>query len=107
MTGKGEMAANSRVKRERVSGPAEQLNPMAAGLNGAKTARIASGVWPERILPEASLMVSEITTGISVSSLSIDLAAPSKAAFTLRMSNAVSIRRKSAPPSISPRAWRA
>ncbi len=60
-------------------------------------------VWPESVRPEASVMVPEIMIGSSMPVSSNTPWTAKIAALALRVSKMVSIRIRSAPPSISPR----
>ena len=60
-------------------------------------------VWPESVLPEASVIVPDTMIGISIPlSIATDSTAKS-AAFAFNVSNIVSIKISSAPPSINAR----
>ena len=63
----------------------------------------ASGVCPERVRPLASVIVPDTITGRRSLAANTSSKANS-AAFALRVSNTVSIRMKSTPPSTSARA---
>ncbi|MNP69308.1 hypothetical protein D3C76_1653870 [compost metagenome] len=62
----------------------------------------ASVVWPDRVRPEASVMVPEIMIGNSMPNSSNTPCTAKIAALALRVSKMVSIRIRSAPPSIRP-----
>ena len=64
----------------------------------------ASAVWPERIRPEASVMVPEIMIGTSMPVSSKSDSAAKIAALAFNVSITVSMRRRSTPPSRSARA---
>ena len=61
----------------------------------------ASVVCPDNVLPDASVIVPEIITGILVSSASNALLMAKMAAFAFSVSKIVSTIRKSTPPSMS------
>ena len=64
----------------------------------------ASTVWPESVRPDASTMVPEMTSGSRTPISSNSDWTAKIAALALSVSKIVSIRRMSAPPSISPAA---
>ena len=64
----------------------------------------ASGVCPDSVRPERSVMVPETISGSSRPSSSNTWSTANPAALALRVSNTVSISKRSTPPSISPRA---
>ena len=63
----------------------------------------ASGVWPESVLPLASVMVPLTITGKRCPRLSSSSSIPNSAALALRVSKTVSTKSKSTPPSKRPR----
>ncbi len=63
----------------------------------------ASRVCPDRVRPLASVMVPETISGSCVPVSPKTDSAANSAALQLSVSNTVSIRIRSAPPSISPR----
>ena len=85
-------------------GPSAQLMPTES--SGACETEIqkASTVWPERLRPERSVIVTEAMTGRRVPRTSNARSTPARAAFAFRVSKAVSTRRRSAPPSRRPSA---
>ena len=102
------MAARFRTCEDREAGPAPQLKPTASGANDSTIASMASGVWPLSNRPDASLRVSESTTGVSVPEAWRARAMPWSCALTFKASNAVSSSRRSTPPSIRAEAcWNA
>ncbi len=64
----------------------------------------ASVVWPDKVLPEASLMVPETMMGSSMPTSSSTARTANSAALAFKVSNTVSIRMMSTPPSMSARA---
>ncbi len=63
----------------------------------------ASTVWPDSVRPEASVIVPETAIGRSSPSSSSTLRTANSAAFAFSVSNTVSIRIRSTPPSTSAR----
>jgi hypothetical protein len=63
----------------------------------------ASGVCPESVRPEASVIVPEIMIGIRTPASSQNWSMANSAAFALSVSNIVSTRKSSTPPSTSAR----
>ena len=84
--------------------PSAQLKPMESGFACATEIHSAAGVWPESVRPERSVMVPEIITGRRMPRSSNRLSMAKIAALAFSVSKMVSIKRHSAPPSISPRA---
>ncbi|MNQ91703.1 hypothetical protein D3C85_1070970 [compost metagenome] len=82
--------------------PRAQFRPTEIGLAWATEFQKASVVWPDRVRPEASVMVPEIMIGSSTPSSSNTPCTAKIAALALRVSKMVSIRIRSAPPSIRP-----
>ncbi len=64
----------------------------------------ASTVWPERVRPDASVIVPEMTIGTRSASASNAAWMPKIAAFALSVSKMVSTTSRSAPPATSPSA---
>jgi hypothetical protein len=81
--------------------PSAQLRPMVSGLACRTEFQNASGVWPESVRPEASVIVPEIITGISRPSFSQSWSIANSAAFAFSVSKIVSTRKRSTPPSAS------
>ena len=73
---------------------------MEIGLAWRTLFQKASVVWPDRVRPEASVMVPEIMIGISFPVSSSSVFTAKMAALALRVSNTVSISSRSTPPSI-------
>ena len=80
-------------------GPSAQLSPMLRGRAWATEVQNASVVCPERVRPDASVMVPEIMTGTRLPSDSNTVSTAKIAALALSVSKMVSIRMMSAPPS--------
>jgi len=74
--------------------------PTATGRACSTEVQNASTVWPERLRPLRSTMLTEITSGSSGATSR----AATMAALPLRVSKMVSITSRSAPPSRKPRA---
>jgi hypothetical protein len=79
------------------------LSPTISGRAWRTEFQNASTVWPERVRPDASVMVPEIQTGSRTPVSSNASSIAKMAAFALRTSKMVSIMRMSAPPSIRAR----
>ena len=84
--------------------PSAQLSPMESGRACAIEFQNASVVWPDRVRPLWSVIVPEIITGSRSPSRSNTSSMAKIAALALSVSKIVSIRSRSAPPSISPSA---
>ena len=63
----------------------------------------ASAVCPDKVLPEASVIVPEIMISSFLPIISSYFLIATIAAFAFRVSNIVSISNRSAPPSTKPR----
>ena len=83
--------------------PSAQLSPTENGAACFTESQNAAGVWPDNRRPERSVMVPEIITGTASPRASVTSAMAAIAALALSVSNTVSIRRISAPPSMRPR----
>ncbi len=84
------------------SGPVEQLSPITSTSSAASVVRTAWMSVPSSILPPCGSSETEVWIG-SVRPVSLNASrAPKIAALTSRMSCAVSMMIRSAPPSISP-----
>ncbi len=77
--------------------PSEQLTPTTSGLACSIELQNASTVWPDRVRPLRSTMVTEIHSG----RCGATSRAAATAAFALRVSKIVSISSRSTPPSAS------
>jgi hypothetical protein len=80
-----------------------QLNPIDNGLACRNELKNASGVCPDKVRPERSVMVPDTMTGSRTARSSNTASTANSAAFALRVSKIVSTSRMSAPPSIRPR----
>ena len=83
--------------------PRAQLNPTLIGSACIIEYQNASAVWPVRVRPLRSVMVPEIMIGREMSCCAKNCFTAKIAALALRVSNTVSIRMMSDPPSINPR----
>ena len=84
--------------------PRAQLSPTANGRAWRIESQNASVTWPDRVRPEASVMVPEMMTGQRRPCSSKRVSTAKMAALALRVSKIVSIISRSDPPSTSPRA---
>ena len=84
--------------------PSAQLRPILTGFACRTEFQNAPGVWPDSRRPERSVIVPEIITGTSRPRSSQISEIAKIAAFALSVSKIVSISKRSAPPSINPRA---
>ncbi|PAV93430.1 hypothetical protein WR25_10368 [Diploscapter pachys] len=83
------------------SAPNEQLSPIVTGLACRTACQNASTVWPDRLRPERSVSVIDSISGRSRPSASAASSVAMIPALAFSVSNTVSIRMKSAPPSTS------
>ena len=88
-------------ERTNVTGSA-QFRPIASGCAWRSEYQKASAVWPDKVRPEASVMVPDTMTGRRVPSASNTSSMANSAAFALSVSNTVSTISTSAPPSTNP-----
>ncbi len=84
--------------------PSAQFRPMARGRACRTEFQNASVTWPERVRPEASVMVPEMITGQRRSCSSKSVSSAKIAALAFSVSKIVSTSSRSAPPSTRPRA---
>ena len=82
--------------------PSAQLRPTVSGRAWRTECQNAVGVWPESVRPERSVMVPEIMIGSRRPCLAKTSSQAKMAALALSVSKMVSMRMRSAPPSISP-----
>ena len=82
--------------------PRAQLRPMASGRACRTEFQNASVTWPDRVRPDASVMVPEMMTGQRRPRSSKRVSRAKMAALALRVSKMVSTSSRSAPPSTSP-----
>jgi hypothetical protein len=85
--------------------PSAQLSPTSSGRACRTECQNASVTWPERVRPEASVIVPEIITGQRRPCSSKSVSSAKIAALALSVSKMVSISSTSEPPSTSPLAW--
>ena len=86
------------------SAPRAQLRPTASGRAWRIEFQNASVTWPDRVRPDASVMVPEMMTGQRRAYSSNSVSQAKIAALALRVSKIVSMSSRSAPPSTRPRA---
>ena len=82
------------------SAPSAQLNPILKRGIWDNEATKASTVWPERVLPLASVIVPLTIIGISNFLFSRIVSIAKSAALAFKVSKIVSTKRISTPPSI-------
>jgi hypothetical protein len=85
------------------AGPNAQLSPIERGFACLTLYQNASLVCPDKVRPEASVMVPEIIIRIGSSNVSDTSSIATSAALALSVSNTVSTKMRSAPPSIKAR----
>ncbi len=81
--------------------PSAQFSPMEKGWACRTEFQNASGVWPESVRPDRSVMVPEIITGTRMPRSSNSRSMAKIAALAFSVSKMVSISSRSEPPSIS------
>ena len=79
------------------------MSPTASGRAWRTEFQKASVICPDRVRPEASVMVPEMMTGQRRPRSSKSVSTAKIAALALRVSKIVSMRSRSAPPSTRPR----
>ncbi len=84
--------------------PSAQLRPTASGRACRTEPQNASVTCPDRVRPDASVIVPEMMTGQRRPCSSKSVSTAKIAAFALSVSKIVSIISRSLPPSTSPRA---
>ena len=84
--------------------PSAQLSPTTAGRACRTEFQNASVVWPDKVRPEASVIVPDTMMGRSAPASSSTSRTANKAAFAFKVSKIVSIRMASTPPATSARA---
>ncbi len=82
--------------------PRAQFRPTASGLAWRTESQNASVTWPDRVRPEASVMVPEMITGQRRPRSSKSVSTAKIAALAFRVSKIVSMKIRSDPPSTSP-----
>ncbi len=103
-TGTLECSPRKRMASRMSSGPVEQFSPMASTRNASSVASTALMSVPSSILPPLGSSDTEVWIGTARPIALNAWRAPKIAALTSRMSCAVSMISRSAPPSTSPRA---
>ncbi len=103
-TGSGLCSPRKRIASRMSSGPVEQFRPITSTFSAASVVSTAAMSVPSSILPPLGSSETEVWIG-SVRPVLLKAArAPKIAALTSRMSCAVSMISRSAPPSIRPAA---
>ena len=82
--------------------PSAQLSPIENGRAWRSECQKAVGVWPDSVRPERSVIVPEIISGRRTPLAAKVCSQANTAALALSVSKIVSIRMRSAPPSIRP-----
>ena len=103
-TGTGLYSPRKRIASRMSSGPVEQFRPMASTRRASRVASTASMSVPSSILPPLGSSETLVWIGTARPSVLNASRAPKTAALTSRMSWAVSMMMRSAPPCTSPRA---
>ena len=103
-TGTGLNSPRKRIASRMSSGPVEQFSPITSTLSASSVARTAEMSVPSSILPPLGRSETEVCSGTLRPAVLNASRAPNTAALTSRMSCAVSMISRSAPPSIRPRA---
>ena len=103
-TGTGQCSPRKRIASRMSSGPVEQLSPITSTFSASSVHSTAEMSVPSSILPPLGSSETDVWIGSTRPLLRNAARAPNTAAFTSRMSCAVSMISRSAPPSISPAA---
>ncbi len=103
-TGSGECSPRKRIASRMSSGPVEQLSPITSTSSAARVVSTAAMSVPSSILPPCGSSETEAWIGSDRPPSLNASRAPNTAALTSRMSCAVSMMIRSAPPSTRPRA---
>ncbi len=103
-TGTLENSPRKRIASRMSSGPVEQLSPMTSTFSDSSVVRTASMSVPSSIFPPLGSRLTEHWIGTARPTFLNASRAPKIAALTSRMSCAVSMMMRSAPPSTRPRA---
>ena len=103
-TGTGENSPRKRIASRMSSGPVEQLRPIASTLSASSVASTALMSVPSSIVPPLGSSETDVWSGTARPVCLNASRAPKTAALTSRMSWAVSMISRSAPPSTSARA---
>ncbi len=103
-TGTGQYSPRKRIASRMSSGPVEQFSPITSTFSASSVVSTAEMSVPSSILPPLGSSDTEVWIG-SVRPVEANASrAPNTAALTSRMSWAVSMMIRSAPPSIRPAA---
>ena len=101
-SGTGECSPRKRIASRMSSGPVEQLRPMTSTFSASSVASAALMSVPSSILPPLGRRLTEVWIG-TLRPVSLNASrVPKTAALTSRMSCAVSMMIRSAPPSSRP-----
>ena len=103
-TGTGQNSPRKRIASRMSSGPVEQLRPITSTLSASSVASTALMSVPSSILPPLGSSDTDVWSGTERPTFLNASRAPNTAALTSRMSCAVSMISRSAPPSTRPRA---
>ena len=103
-TGAAALSPRKRIASRMSRGPVEQFRPMTSTRSASSVVSTAEISVPSSILPPLGSSETEVWIGSSRPVLRNADRAPNTAALTSRMSWAVSMMIRSAPPSISPAA---
>ena len=101
LTKVGASPASSSTCGRSASGPRAQLSPATRGRAWATECQNAAQVCPDRVRPLASVMVADTMIGSSAPRASKTARMANRAALAFSVSKAVSIMRRSTPPSMS------
>ena len=101
-TGTELRSVSTRMASRINSGPVEQLSPMTSTPSDSRMATTAPGWVPRSMVPLVSSRLTEACSGTVTPVRANASREPKIAAFTSRMSCAVSMMSRSLPPSISP-----
>ena len=100
--GTGQYSPRNRIASRMSSGPVEQLSPITSTFSASSVARVAEMSVPSSILPPFGSSDTEAWIGV-LRPVSLNASrVPKIAALTSRMSCAVSMMIRSAPPSSRP-----
>ena len=95
---------NSSMYGRISAAPSAQLSPTASGRTCRTEFQNASGVWPDSVRPDASVIVPETMIGSRAPRRSNVCWIAKSAALAFSVSKTVSTSNRSAPPSINPSA---
>ena len=103
-TGTGQSSPRKRIASRMSSGPVEQLRPITSTFSALSVVSTAEMSVPSSILPPFGRSETDVWIGTVRPAFAKASRAPNTAALTSRMSCAVSMMIRSAPPAISPSA---